>query len=189
MNYTKHTVPFPSCSEPTHLDPLQECSIILFDTCSILEDTFVPYLRSLIPLLNRSKQVLIPQAVMKEVHYLAHSVSSDCRPQAQRAERHLQSFAQSGFVHFVGDPAASEHADHYLIRYAATNCFDLKPLIVTQDGALLQDLDHLNQVTSRVGAPIFAGKLSPRGNLVQKQPSTPSTESSLHTVLRRYGLN
>jgi len=141
---------------------------IILDTCSILKKGFVTCMSRLIANQRPEQKILIPQMVLKELEYHAHATNSRCKSRALQMEKDIIALARMGIIYLVGDPDVCEHTDHFIIRYVCSHCFKQKVLVITEDGALNRDLLIINQVTGRLGAPIFVHSINEDGSLFQK---------------------
>ena len=169
---------------------ISTCNTILFDTCSILEGhSFTACINSILSLSISGLKIFLPYAVWNELSFLAHSNTSNCPEKAQIAVDELQRLLQSDILAFIGEPSVCEHTDHFFIRFAATQCFDRKMVIITQDGDLSKDLLSISNITAKLGAPIFVRNLDTHGDLIQKYScANAGTNSSIRAILSRYGV-
>jgi len=177
--------------------------LIMFDTCSILNDSFEQCIKSLSR--NTGTVIAIPYAVINELKYLQDSVASNCRAKARHALETVSEMRDGNRLALVGSPDEPEQGDHAILRFALEGRFKLSICVITQDRTLSADLNDLNKISSASIPPIQIKRIGRYGKLIDYEadssehhkPSggrevrgagSPNSKLQNERILARFGL-
>lgn len=158
---------------------------IFIDTCSVLNDAFVPFMAHIIPLLKKeSKNLIVPLRVVDELKKISDDQS---RGDALRKKALLGLDAVTGvksreLFQVMGEDE-DNFADNVFLTVFTKFRLQYKMLLVTQDNGLADDISNLNNLKSNRGKPIVVQQINQYGNL--SPVGTNNTHQNSHSVYQK----
>lgn len=158
------------CKARANLMRVVDRYTLIFDTCALLHDKFPVMFTRILPLLQANgKRIIIPSSVETELKQL-FLTKSELREHINSVSKVLDAGVEAGVVEIGGDPECS-FGDQQLLSLALRLRSSEKPLVVTFDRKLSDDLLRMNQSDSVQGEKIAVSRISAYGYLSRYNPN------------------